>query len=135
MNLLQKSRHRKFGLAILAVLALAGIVILTADQIVFRDPHILPNVEVAYVPVGGLTAEEAEKKLMTAISGTNLPPIVLTDRKDVWQIDSRDIDLSVDIKKSVGQAFALRRGESLFERWRDRMDLQGQTRYLHESHH
>lgn len=130
MNLLTEPRHRKFAIAILSVLVLAGVGIVAADQVILRDPHILPNVQVAYIPVGGLTTEEAEKKLLTAYSTSQLPPIVLTDKTEVWLINSQEIDLSVDIPHSISQAFSLGRSSSFFERWRERLDLQGQIRNL-----
>jgi len=102
---------------------------MTADQVFLRDSHILPQVYVAHVDVGGLTRDAAEKKL-TAFIGGGLPPVVITDSKEVWLTPSAELNLSVDIAKSIETAYSLGREQDVFQRWKDRWNSQSQPVYL-----
>jgi len=116
-------------LTFLVLLALAGVGSTTADQLFLRESRILPNVYVGYVDVGNLTSEEAEKKLSDAVAG-GLPPVVITDGTEVWLIPANEINLKVDIGKSIGAAREVGRSQYFLQRWQDRWSSPSQAVYL-----
>ena len=107
----QNSRNRTVVIIFLSILSLAGVGGVTADQMFLRDSRILPNVQVAYIDVGGLTKDAAEKKLTAGIA-TGLPPVVLTDGKEVWLVPAREVNLTIDAAKNIESAYAVGRSQS-----------------------
>ena len=129
MMIWQKSRARTTLIVLMVLLALAGVGSVTADQMFLRDSRILPNIFVGYVDVGGLTKEEAAKKLTSVVS-SGLPPVVITDGKDVWLVPARDINLVIDVDKSIETAYSAGRSQNFIQRWQDRWSSQSQPQQL-----
>lgn len=111
----------------IAGLALAGVIgLTTADQLILRDPKILPGVHVANVDVGGLYPDEAEGKLRKIADELKTRSILVADADNLWQIQPGDIDFSLDVKGSIAAAYSAGRNESFVQRWQTM--LKGQER-------
>ena len=128
MKLFQDFRPRNVLMVFLLLLILAGVGSFTADWVFMHDERILPNVYLAYVDVGGLTREEAYQKL--ADETHSLPPVVITDKQEVWLIPAGELQLNVDVGKSIETAYEMGRSPNIVQRWQDRWTLRNQPVFL-----
>jgi len=124
------SGRRKLGWTLSALLAMAAVGLVTADQLILRDPKLLPNVHVASVDVGGLLPNEAENKLQESMDAATAAPIMITDQTRVWFIQPSDIDLSVDLKRSIASAYAVGREPDIVLRWKQRLTATDEPQLL-----
>lgn len=127
MNFLQDFRSRVL-IIFLILLLLAGVGSFTADWVFMRDPRIFPHVHVAQVDVGGLTKEEARKKLSD--STKTLPPVVITDKKDVWLVPAQDLAVAIDLDQCIDSAYGIGRNPDIIQRWQERWSLRDQETFL-----
>lgn len=128
MKLFQDFRPRYAIIIFLILLLLAGIGSITADWAFMQDDRILPHVNVAYVDVGGLTKERARQKLERAVG--DLPPVVITDKREVWLVPRQDLQLKVDLDKSIESAFSIGRDPNMVKRWQERLSSRNQQIHL-----
>ncbi len=122
--------HKKVKLTIFAVLVMAAAGLYAAEQMLVNDPRIRPNVHIAAIDVGGLMKDEAEQKLRESILAASASPIKIADRDKVWLIQPADIDFSVDLKRSVIDAYSIGREPDIFLRWKERLMPEDQPRFL-----
>lgn len=125
MKLSEYFRPRNALIIFFVLLALACVGSFTADWVLMQDDRILPNVQVAFVDVGGLKREQAREKLALAVR--DLPPAVITDKQQVWLIPAQDLHMKIDLDKSIESAFMLGRNPNLIQRWQERWSLSGET--------
>ena len=118
MKLFQDFQPRSALIAFLFLLILAGAGFFAADWVFVQDARILPNVHVADVDLGGLTRDKARQKLADAVR--DLPPVVITDKKEVWLVPAQDLQMSIDLDKSIEAAFSVGRNSNIIQRWQDR---------------
>lgn len=82
---------------------------------------IYSGVRVGDIDVGGLSPQEAKKKLAADFSErTHQPPVTLVYGDKRWQMTAADIDLTLDIDVLVDQAYAVGRTGHIFQRLHDR---------------
>jgi vancomycin resistance protein YoaR len=111
--------------AVLLVIAVVGVV--TADQLILRNPQIMPNVQIASVDVGGLSKYEAEQKIREATLAVSSTPIIMTDKINSWSIKPADIDFSIDVRGSVAAAYSVGREADFISRWQQRLRTKNQV--------
>jgi vancomycin resistance protein YoaR len=123
---------KKLQLSVLfsILVLLAGVGVVTADQLILHDQRILPNVHVAYVNIGGLNFKEAKAKLNEAVQSAAKLPVLVTDQIEIWPISPEQIGLAVDVDKSVSASYSIGRGDGFWQRWKDRLSSRDQSLYL-----
>jgi lipoprotein-anchoring transpeptidase ErfK/SrfK len=103
--------------AVLAVLVVLGGVLYAYDHA--RANEIAPGVEVAGVPVGGMSVEQARARLEREIMRPLERPIVIHHDKKTWTLGPREARIRADLSAMVDQALAKSRSGDLFTRsWR-----------------
>lgn len=115
--LTDKIRENKKTTALLAGIALSAVIIFASDVYINVSPNILPQVRIAYLDVGKATREQAKTSLQAFLLEAKPWQIALTDQRDVWLINQKDISLDVDVEASVAAAYALGRESSFSQRW------------------
>jgi lipoprotein-anchoring transpeptidase ErfK/SrfK len=103
--------------AVLAVLVVLGGVLYAYDHA--RADEIAKGVEVAGIPLGGMTAAEARARLEREIMRPLERPIVIHHDKKTWTLGAREARIRADLSAMVDQALARSRSGDLFTRsWR-----------------
>ncbi|MDE3074308.1 MAG: peptidoglycan binding domain-containing protein, partial [Chloroflexota bacterium] len=95
---------------VLAGGVLAGVVI--AYQSTIRQ-RILPNVEVAGQPVGGLTVAEARQRLEASTRDLTRISVSVTFEGDTWTATASQLGFVYDIDGALQRAFAVGRSGGL----------------------
>lgn len=93
-----------------SILAIGLVVAISIPSYQIFSNKILVNTYVAGVNIGGLTKEQALKKLE---NNKKLVDIKLNFDKKTWKIDNSKIDLSIDEKKTVDNAFNYNRSNNV----------------------
>ncbi len=105
------------GLSIfLGIIVLFSSVSLIAANAAFMfNDEIYSGVTVGDIPVGGLSEQAAQQKILSTIKDhTGKPSIILTYQNQSWPISSDDIELSIDAVSLAKQAYNVgRTGNSL----------------------
>ncbi|MGE5572511.1 MAG: VanW family protein [Bacteroidota bacterium] len=83
-------------------------------------PRIVNGVQVADVPVGGLTREEAARVVAAFVQEVVMQPITLLWESESWQLEPADIGLEARIAETVERAMAVGRTGPWLARWRER---------------
>lgn len=109
------------GLLIATLVLLAGVGVVTADQLILNNQKILPNIYVANVPIGGLSKEQARDRINEAARAAAKFPVIVTNQTQIWPVSSDRIGLVIDVDKSVSAALETGRGSSFWQRWRERL--------------
>ena len=103
--------------ASLAVLVVLGGALYAYDQA--RADEIAPGVEVAGIPLGGLTTEEARARLERQILQPLQRPIVIHHATKTWTLGPREARRRADLGAMVDEAMARSRTGDIFARsWR-----------------
>ena len=119
----EKIKEHKKTTAILAGLGLCAGCIFAVDVYLTNSPLILPKVRIAHVDVGQYSSDQAVKSLQTMFQETMPWQIILTDQRDVWTLQPKDINLEIDSAATVANAYALGRETTFFERWSSRFSV------------
>jgi lipoprotein-anchoring transpeptidase ErfK/SrfK len=103
--------------ALLAVLVVLGGALYAYDHA--RANEIAPGVEVAGVPLGGMSVEQARARLEREIMRPLERPIVIHHDRKTWTLGAREARIRADLSAMVDQALAKSRSGDLFTRsWR-----------------
>lgn len=93
------------GLTTFLLLIILGYL---AIQMVFIG-RVMPGISVAGTDLGGLSRLDAEKLLITTNSFANIGRLVLTDGNQQWLVAPVNLGLTLDVSRSVDQAYNLGR--------------------------
>ncbi len=113
-------RDRSFILvaSVLAALFVGAGALFLYDQ--SRDDHIAPGVRVGGVPVGGLTATQARRRLNAALHEELTQPVVVRGEGHAFRLTPREARATYDLDGMVDAAVRRSRQGSIFARvWRD----------------
>jgi vancomycin resistance protein YoaR len=101
---------RRWRLALwAAVLSLVGLI--AAGVLFAGSPERIPSgVTLAGVPLGGLTAEQAEAKLRERAAEVASTPVVFTAGESRWALAPRQLDVRVDWAAAVQEALEVGHG-------------------------
>ncbi len=103
--------------ASLAVLVVLGGALYAYDHA--RADEIAPGVQVAGVPLGGLTTEQAKARLERELLEPLERPIVIHHGTKTWKLGPREARLRADLSAMVHEAVTRSRSGDLFSRsWR-----------------
>ena len=103
MPLTKHKLHLLFFFGIIVLFSLVSLLV-TNTTFAFTDT-IYDGIRVGNVPVGGLSVDEAEKKLLNAFQNQiNNSAITVRYENDSWSINAQDIELAVDAKDLALQA-------------------------------
>jgi len=103
MPLTKHKLHLLFFFGIIVLFSLVNLLV-TNTTFAFTDT-IYDGIMIGNVPVGGLSVDEAEKKLLNAFQNqTNNSTITVRYENDSWSINPQDIELTVDAKDLALQA-------------------------------
>jgi vancomycin resistance protein YoaR len=99
-------------LLILGVLALAGVAALTLHELRYSD-RIYEGVQVAGIPLGGLTIDEAADVIRDGLTPFPGETITLRYGDRTWSLSPSDLGVSVDAQALAAEAFAVGRQGAL----------------------
>lgn len=97
------------GLTLATLLMLAGLALLGYGY--YYSDRILPGLSVQYVPVGGLTQQQALRRLEEALVVQELPYVRLEGEDQAWIYSTATLGGSLDLKSAVERAWLIGRGE------------------------
>ena len=97
------------GLTLATLLMLAGLALLGYGY--YYSDRILPGLSVQYVPVGGLTRQQALRRLEEALVVQELPYVRLEGEDQAWIYSTATLGGSLDLKSAVERAWLIGRGE------------------------
>lgn len=107
------SRPRRVLIALGIVLGL--VVLLVLADVALSAGRIHPGVEVAGVPVGGMSEANARVVLRTELPDRASEPVTVTYGDRSWEIAADQIDLSFDYDAQVRAAMAVGREDNLLD--------------------
>jgi lipoprotein-anchoring transpeptidase ErfK/SrfK len=103
--------------AVLAVLVVLGGGVYAYDHA--RANEIAKGVEVAGIPLGGMSVEQARARLEREIMRPLERPIVIHHDKKTWTLGAREARIRADLSAMVDEALAKSRSGDIFTRsWR-----------------
>ena len=106
------SQAARWGVGVPTLILLLAIVIVGGDVAVsFGRVH--PGVSVAGVKVGGLTEDEAARKLATELGKRISSPVTARFKDKTWSVEAARLGLTLDATETAGQAMLVGR-ESRF---------------------
>ena len=95
-----------------------ALILIIGFQIWFAG-RIFPGVQVAGMPVGGLSTAQAAEKIAAGITFPEQGRIVLQDKEKLWVASPQELGLFLDPGASAALAFRVGREGSLFHRLGD----------------
>jgi lipoprotein-anchoring transpeptidase ErfK/SrfK len=99
------------GCALLLLLALGMYLYDDARRDVIAD-----GVQVAGVPVGGMSEAAAVRKVERELGARVSQPVTVRSGARSWTITGREASVRIDVRRMVGQAVSASRGGSIFSR-------------------
>ncbi len=97
-----------FLLLLFGLLVLAGVGGVAAYEFRYLD-HIYPGVDVAGIPLGGLTLGEAEQAIRDGLTPYPGPPVILRYGERTWSFTPDSLGVAVDARTTAQEAFRLGR--------------------------
>ena len=120
-------RKRAFPRWLIAPAAIVGLVVLLFAVGLYLESrvrgHILENVYIADVDVGGLTPEDAKAQLRLQYQPFQDYPVALTYDDRIWRPRGSEIGLQVDWTYAISEAMAIGHTGTLPQRWWQRYTL------------
>ena len=101
-----------FFLLAIGVLMLAGVATLTLHELRYGD-RVYEGVEVAGIPLGGLTIDEAADAIRDELTPFPGETITLRHGDRTWSLSPSDLGVSVDAQALAAEAFAVGRQGAL----------------------
>ena len=101
-----------FFLLAIGVLVLAGVATLTLHELRYGD-RVYEGVEVAGIPLGGLTIDEAADAIRDGLTPFPGETITLRYGDRTWSLSPSDLGVSVDAQALAAEAFAVGRQGAL----------------------
>ncbi len=83
--------------------------------------RIHPGIKIGDTYVGGLTTDQAGKKLESRLSRALKKPVYIVYEDDHWEVTPDQFNIQVSVEKSIDRAYALGREEGLLNRLRQRL--------------
>jgi len=113
-------------LALGGVLLVAGWVVLDVTLGPYED-KIYPNVYVGDIDLGGLTPEEAAKRLTEAADPYGANALILRDGERTWSVPWSEVGIRLDVDATVQEAFGVGRADqswkTLMKVWAGRCEV------------
>lgn len=104
-------KHAKLYIGIGSIIIIIGIFVGIIESQVYNN-KILANTIVGGINIGNLTKIQAESKLK---SDYKFQDLKLEYKDKIWTINSKEINMDFDIKKTVNKAFELNKKGTFFE--------------------
>jgi hypothetical protein len=100
----RRTKNIIFFLSIVIVFSFTGFI--AVNTAVMITDNIYDGVFVGNIPLGGLSIDEAKKKIIITFKHqTDNSPISLTYKTQRWSINNKDIDLNIDADNLARQAY------------------------------
>ena len=97
-----------FFLILLELLALAGIGAIASYELRYAD-RVNEGVQVAGIPLGGLSLEATQRLIETELTPYPGPPVTLRYGDRTWLLSRADLGVSVDAMATAAEAYAVGR--------------------------
>ncbi len=116
-------------IAAAVLLAAVFVIAIVVDAALGYD-RIHPGVEIAGVPVGRLTRDEASAVLNTRVKAAAEKPITLMSAAKEWPVRPTALGVKIDVEATVDEAFAAGRSSNILRNLAERFGLYVSSRRI-----